>query len=61
MDQARKSGRYNRIFWIYDNVRSQQRIMDYLLTLGRQENMEVLYIYYEEMDVESIEWMGNGV
>ncbi|KAI1205635.1 uncharacterized protein F4807DRAFT_464516 [Annulohypoxylon truncatum] len=56
MNQARRSGRYGRIFRVYDSVKQRSRISSYLNSQRRRDNTAGIYCYHEEMDLESTAW-----
>lgn len=49
---AEKSGKYARVFELYDAVKTRPKIKAYLASDKRQEYSLGLYRYYPELDVE---------
>lgn len=49
---AEKSGKYARVFELYDAVKTRPKIKEYLASDKRQEYSLGLYRYYPELDVE---------
>ncbi|KAI0814495.1 glutathione S-transferase [Xylaria sp. FL0064] len=53
MDAAKKSGKYDRVFQLYEAVKARPRIAGYLVSDRRQKFSEYgVYRHYEELDVE---------
>ncbi|KAI2603745.1 glutathione S-transferase protein-like protein [Hypoxylon sp. NC1633] len=51
MDAAKKSGKYDRVFRLYEAVKARPRISAYLASEKRQKYSIGIYRYYPEMDV----------
>ncbi|KAI1841830.1 hypothetical protein JX266_012007 [Neoarthrinium moseri] len=51
MEESEKSGKYVKLFELYDAVKSRPRIKDYLTSERRQKYSNGIYRYYEELDV----------
>jgi glutathione S-transferase len=49
--QAKESGKYNRLFELYDNVKARPKIASYLASNRRQKYDWGIYRYYPENDV----------
>lgn len=49
---AQESGKYARVFKLYDAVKARPRIQEYLASDRRQKYSMGIYRYYEELDVE---------
>ncbi|KAI0431926.1 glutathione S-transferase [Xylaria sp. FL1042] len=53
MAAAKKSGKYDRVFQLYEAVKARPRIAEYLASERRQKFSEYgIYRHYEELDVE---------
>jgi glutathione S-transferase len=51
MAAAKESGKYDRVFTLYEAVKARPRIAAYLTSERRQKYSMGIYRYYEEMDV----------
>lgn len=51
MNQARESGKYDRVFGLWEAVKSRDNIAKYLASDKRQKYGWGIYQYYEDNDV----------
>ncbi|OTB04550.1 hypothetical protein M426DRAFT_320670 [Hypoxylon sp. CI-4A] len=51
MSSAERSGKYSRVFKLYDAVKERPRIKEYLASKRRQNYSLGVYRYYEELDI----------
>lgn len=51
MNQARESGKYDRVFRLYEDVKARPNIAKYLESEKRQQYDWGIYRYYPENDV----------
>ena len=52
VQRAQQSGKYDRVFALYDAVKDRPRIKAYLASERRQKYSNGIYRYYEELDIE---------
>ena len=52
VQRAQQSGKYDRVFTLYDAVKNRPRIKAYLASEKRQKYSDGIYRYYEELDIE---------